>query len=291
MYFPLIRRFAHAALVLLLASGFSAFSAESSLGDPAAVQTLSNDGAAAPGSELVPDYVSDVQPILTRRCIACHGCLGSPCNVKLDSFRGLERGGFGLNAYSSHVRSYPRTDMDAAHSVAEWRKKGFYPIVSREGESASKLDDSLLYLMAAAGMNHNGPGFSREALDGLRPERYKSTCPSTATSLKALLKQQPAVGMPFGLPALSNDEFDTLKAWVAGGSPGPSEAQKTQAKAIGNPEAVLRWEAFFNGADKRAQLVSRYIFEHVFLATIVLEESPEDQFRLVRSKTPPTHVV
>jgi hypothetical protein len=34
--------------------------------------------------------------------------------------------------------------------------------------------------------------------------------------------------------------------------------------------------------------VARFIFQHVFLATIVLEESSGDQFRLVRSKTPPT---
>ena len=35
----------------------------------------------------------------------------------------------------------------------------------------------------------------------------------------------------------------------------------------------------------------RYIFEHVFLASIVLDESPGDFFRLVRSKTPSKQIV
>ncbi len=60
---------------------------------------------------------------------------------------------------------------------------------------------------------------------------------------------------------------------------------------MANPEAVAAWEAFFNANDPRAGLVSRYIFQHVFLATIVLTDSPGDQFRLVRSSTPPSHMV
>ena len=39
-----------------------------------------------------PTYQKDVQPIFDARCIACHGCLGSPCNVKLGSFAGVDRG-------------------------------------------------------------------------------------------------------------------------------------------------------------------------------------------------------
>lgn len=239
----------------------------------------------------VPDYVDEVAPIFTSRCIACHGCLGSPCNVKLDSFRGLQRGGFGLNAYSNHIGNYPRTDMDAADSVEAWRKKGFYPIVVDKGSATENLDQSLLYLMVEAGMRHNGPGFARDALDGLRPDRFNATCPPTAEALKAELEKHPAIGMPFGLPALNQRQFSTLERWVAAGAPGPSATQQQAAEQVADPAAVARWEAFFNQDDQRVQLVSRYIFEHSFLATIVLEESAGDQFRLVRSKTPPGQAV
>jgi hypothetical protein len=272
-------------LLLMLTSTLVACETDGTAQDASASDTVSVTASST------PDYVQHVQPIFNHRCIACHGCLGSPCNVKLDSFRGLERGGFGLNAYSSHLDNYPRTDMEAAHSVAEWRKKGFYPIVAWDGSRAKNLDQSLLYLMVKAGRNYNAHGFSRAAVNGLRPQRYVSTCPSTPDALRGEFEKHPAIGMPFGLPALSQDDFKTLTNWVAAGSPGPTEAQRLAAGQITNPEAVVAWEAFFNARNKRAQLVGRYIFEHVFLATIILDESPGDQFRLVRSRTPPAHVV
>jgi hypothetical protein len=250
----------------------------------------SDEGLPTAAAGAVSDYAGAIQPIFNRRCIACHGCLGSPCNVKLDSFRGADRGGFRLNAYSDHFGNYPRTDMQAADSTHAWRQRGFYPILARDGTAQKKLDDSLLYQMVAAGMDHR-PGFSRAALDGLRPERYRAQCAATPADLSKQLKQHPAVGMPFGLPAISKADFATLKSWVAAGSPGPDASARQQALHVANPEAVAAWEAFFNADDPRTRLVSRYIFQHVFLATIVLTDSPGDQFRLVRSSTPPVRVV
>ncbi|MGB5834104.1 MAG: fatty acid cis/trans isomerase, partial [Thiohalocapsa sp.] len=230
-------------------------------------------------------------PIFDRRCIACHGCLASPCNVKLDSFRGAERGGYGQNPYSTHIGDDPRTDMDAAHSTTAWRKRGFFPILADSGSAQRNLDDSLLFALVDAGMQHNVPDFPRAALDGLRPQRHVATCPSTPEALAIELEKHPALGMPFGLPAVSAQDFATLRDWTAAGSLGPSAEQQAQARAVSNPQAVAAWEAFFNRPGKRSGLVSRFIFEHVFLATIVLEDSPGDQFRLVRSSTPPMRVI
>ncbi len=239
----------------------------------------------------VPDYVEQVQPVFNRRCIACHGCLGSPCNVKLDSFRGADRGGFDKNPYTMHLMDYPRTDMDAAHSTQAWRERGFYPILAGGGSAPENLDGSLLFQMVDAGMRHNVPGFSRASVDAARQARFAATCPSTAEALRERLAAHPGLGMPFGLPAISQQDFKTLKDWVAAGSPGPSQEQTAQARTVASPDAVVAWEAFFNDPDPRQQLVSRFIFEHVFLATIVLDESPGDRFRLVRSSTPPARVI
>lgn len=252
---------------------------------------FSEDGLPSAAAGTVPDYAASIQPIFNRRCIACHGCLGSPCNLKLDSFRGADRGGFLLNPYSVHIGDYPRTDMDAADNTKAWRRRGFYPILAREGTADENLDASLLYQMVAAGMRCNDPGFNRDALDGLRPDRYKAHCTDSSAALAARLEQHPAAGMPFGLPAISKEDFATLKSWVAAGSPGPDESARETALAATNPDAVAAWEAFFNADDPRTRLVSRYIFQHVFLATIVLTDSPGDQFRLVRSSTPPPRVV
>jgi len=238
-----------------------------------------------------PDYATEIQPIFNRRCIACHGCLGSPCNVKLDSFRGVDRGGLALNPFASHFGSEPRTDMDAADSTGVWRKRGFFPILLRDGPADHNLAGSLLYQIVAAGMRHNTPGFSREALDGLRPERYVAQCAASPAGLNAYVARNPSTGMPFGLPAISHQDFEKLRSWIAAGSPGPSAKTVTDAEQPSNPEAVAAWETFFNADDPRSRLVSRFIFQHVFLATVVLTDSPGDQFRLVRSRTPPLRVV
>jgi len=235
----------------------------------------------------VPSYAADIQPIFNKRCVACHGCLGSPCNLKLTSFRGVERGGFGQHPYSSHILSSPRTGMDVVQTTAEWRARGFFPVLSRGGTRLENQYLSLLYQMVETGTRHNSPGFSRQTLMPLYAKRYAHQCPATPDALRAQLKQNPAAGMPFGLPALDEKDFRTLRNWVRAGSPGPTEAELRAAATPNNPAAVLAWESFFNTADKRSQLVARYIFDHVFLATIVLDESPGDYFRLVRSKTAP----
>ena len=149
------------------------------------------------------DYERRVQPIFNRRCIACHGCLGSPCNVKLDSFRGVDRGGFAQNPFASSLGFSSRTDMDVARSTAAWRKRGFYPILSRnDGSPAKNLEHSLLFQMIDAGMRHNSPNFSRKALDGLRQKAFTATCPSTPEALETRLAEHPALGMPYGLPSI-----------------------------------------------------------------------------------------
>ena len=240
------------------------------------------DAAPAPG------YLEHIQPIFTKRCVACHGCLGSPCNLKLSSFRAAERGAFGQNPYSIHLEDFARTGMDVVETTEAWRERGFYPVLTRGGSAIENLYGSLLYHMIETGTRHNKPGFARQSLMPIYAKRYDHQCPATPDALKAHLAQNPAAGMPFGLPALSDREFRTLRAWIAAGSPGPSEDQLEAARQVANPEAVLAWEGFFNRDDPRTQLVARYIFDHVYLATIVLEESPGDFFRLVRSKTPPT---
>ncbi|MEM7191435.1 MAG: fatty acid cis/trans isomerase [Pseudomonadota bacterium] len=235
----------------------------------------------------VPSYATDIQPLFNKRCVACHGCLGSPCNLKLSSFKGIERGGFGENPYANTFEGSPRTDMDLASTTAEWRKRGFYPVLSRGGSATENLTRSLVSQLIEASTKHNAPGFDRKTLMPLYKKRYKHQCPATPEALAKSIQNNPAIGMPFGLPMLQGHEVDTLRNWIAGNAPGPTDAEQAKAQMVNNPGAVLAWEAFFNADDKRSKLVSRYLFDHVFLATIVLEDSPGDFFKLVRSKTAP----
>ena len=238
-----------------------------------------------------PKYSRHIQPIFNRRCIACHGCTGSPCNLKLNSFRAVERGALGRNPYSMHFEPYLRTGMDVVQTTEQWRRRGFFPVLFRDGSAEQNLGRSLLAQMLSTGYRYNKPGFSREALMPSYQNRYDHACPSSSAALDAHLHEHPLDGMPFGLPAISEDDSNTLQKWIAAGSPGPTDQEREVAKRVGNPDAVRQWETFFNAPDKKMQLVARYIFDHVFLATIVLDESPGDFFRLVRSRTPPARVV
>jgi hypothetical protein len=123
----------------------------------------------------------------------------------------------------------------------------------------TNLDDSILYRMIDAGMRHNGPGFSRASVDPFRLQRFAATCPSSAEALAARLQAHPALGMPFGLPALAEEDFAILRDWIAKGSSGPTHAEEAEAQRVANPMSVAAWEAFFNGSDPRQALVSRFI--------------------------------
>ncbi len=132
--------------------------------------------------------------------------------------------------------------MDAAHSTAAWRERGFYPVLARGGSAPDNLDGSLLFQMVQAGVRENVPGFSRQSVDAVRQARFAATCPSTAEALRERLSAHPGLGMPFGLPAISRQDFETLKDWVAAGSPGPSDEQLAQARSVANPTIVVDWE-------------------------------------------------
>ncbi|MCA9022036.1 MAG: fatty acid cis/trans isomerase, partial [Planctomycetaceae bacterium] len=70
----------------------------------------------------------------------------------------------------------------------------------------------------------------------------------------------------------------------------PTADAMAPLQKLAQPEVIARWEAFLNQDAKLSPLVSRFIFEHAFLATLHFEESPGEYFRLVRSTTPPIQV-
>jgi hypothetical protein len=97
--------------------------------------------------------------------------------------------------------------------------------------------------------------------------------------------KNPLMGMPFGLPAVSEKEDATLRRWLQQGA--PYDAPPSLSKA--SQQQIQQWETFLNGDSKREQLVSRYLYEHLFLANLYFEsELALRFFRLIRSTTPPS---
>ncbi|MDD2541169.1 MAG: hypothetical protein PHH28_09020 [Desulfuromonadaceae bacterium] len=76
------------------------------------------------------DYQKEVKPILDKRCTVCHSCYNSPCQPKLDSYEGADRGGTKRAIYNSSRLSSmdpPRLFTDA-QLTAEWRKKKLFSV-------------------------------------------------------------------------------------------------------------------------------------------------------------------
>src|SRR6187402_3151524 len=109
------------------------------------------------------DYESQVRPILESRCVVCHGCYDAPCQLKLSSFEGVARGGSKEVVYDgARIRAADPTRLFIdALTTAEWRGKGFHPVLSEGGGGATdvygRLDGSVLYRMLRLKQLHPQP--------------------------------------------------------------------------------------------------------------------------------------
>jgi hypothetical protein len=67
-------------------------------------------------------YLTDVEPILNKRCTVCHSCYNSPCQLKLSSWDGLERGASKEKIYNgSRLKTMdPSRLFIDAQSTREW---------------------------------------------------------------------------------------------------------------------------------------------------------------------------
>ena len=95
-------------------------------------------------------YPEEVKPILDSRCVVCHGCYDAPCQLKLSSFEGLDRGATKRLVYddSRLTPEQPTRLFIDAHTTEEWRSKEFYPVLNERNETPqANLGNSLLSLM------------------------------------------------------------------------------------------------------------------------------------------------
>src|ERR1700693_6604335 len=76
------------------------------------------------------DYQKEVKPLLDKRCTVCHSCYNSPCQLKLDSFEGADRGATKQAVYNlKRLTSMDPTRLFTdAQSTGEWRKKNFFSV-------------------------------------------------------------------------------------------------------------------------------------------------------------------
>jgi hypothetical protein len=235
------------------------------------------------------DYDAQVRPILEARCVVCHACFDAPCQLKLGSSEGVDRGGSKEKVYdSTRLLQADLTRLfEDAQTTKEWRKKDFHPVLNERGQSRranreAGLVARLLELKRAHPVRA-GELVPDDVDLGLR---HEEKCPTIA-ELRRHERKHPQWGMPYALPGLTAREHDVVVRWLDEG------AVHVRAPALPQRfvDRITDWEAFLNEDSAKAQLASRYIYEHLFLAHIWFEEgedgAPPRFFELVRSKTPP----
>lgn len=231
-------------------------------------------------------YQQDVQPIFDNKCVACHSCNDAPCQLKLSSWDGVERGASKLKVYSAFRdkdQAPTRLGTDAL-GVEQWRQKGFFSTrFAPEDEETQPLHASLIHSMVELGRQQKWAPNSR--LPGsieLGRER-SNQCPSM-DEFEDYAEDRPDQGMPWGMTGLTDREYRTLTTWVAEGSVVEPSPIRPTSKELA---AVERWETYLNRGGPRERLVARYLFEHLFLAHLHFsDEGSPHFFELVRSRSP-----
>ena len=90
------------------------------------------------------DYQKEIKPLLDKRCAVCHSCYNSPCQLKLDSFEGTDRGATKRAIYNaSRLSSMDPTRLFIdAQSTEDWRKKKFFSVT--ESTVGEGMNDSIM---------------------------------------------------------------------------------------------------------------------------------------------------
>jgi hypothetical protein len=239
-----------------------------------------------PTTRAAIDFQRDVKPILDNRCVVCHGCYDAPCQLKLSAWQGVTRGASKEVVYSSRlIAAEPTRLFIDADSNAAWRQKGFYPVLNeRTPDAAANREGSVMYRMLALKRAHGLPAGAVLADKDFDFSLDRTQQCPRIEEMDQFEEKYPLWGMPYGLPALSAREHDTLTRWIEAGAP----YNATPPLAAGYAERIAAWERFLNGDSLKAQLMSRYLYEHWFIAHLYFDDLPGNEyFELVRSATPP----
>ena len=234
-------------------------------------------------------FNQQIQPIIENRCVVCHGCYDAPCQLKMESRAGIERGANKAIVYSGErlltaniSDSLSKLTELNSDSLAPLRQQGFFPVLNeRQQTEQANTQASLFYQMVQLKKQHPLPN---EALlnDSFDVSLDRSQQCPTIEEFAQYKSNFPLGGMPYALPGLSEQEHTKLTTWLAQGAIMPATTPPTSAEQ----QMINRWEKLLNGSSAKEQLIARYLYEHLYLANLYFDKSPSSYFKLVRSSTP-----
>lgn len=254
-----------------------------------------------------PSDYTPVQKIFDNRCVACHACYSSPCQLNLTSYEGVSRGANKKSMFDFEFadRQPTRLGVDAK-STKEWHSKkfGFYSVIENSSSYDQKEKNPTSVLWKIINLNSN---VTLKYIQQQGPFEYEKNafCPTIndwsiydGTSqqynekISTIGKSYYPKGMPYGLPPLSEPQVHVIKSWLQKGATGYSKQEQEQLFAVSEKNQQVRAlvENFLNSSNSYQQVVSRYIYEHLFLAHVYFDENKREFFKLVRSTKPRSEI-
>ncbi|NOI74868.1 fatty acid cis/trans isomerase [Vibrio coralliilyticus] len=232
-------------------------------------------------------FLSEVKPIIDNRCVVCHACYDAPCQLKMSSVAGIDRGASKELVYQGTrlTAATPSRLFEDAQTTEQWRSMGFHPVLNeRDQTRTANIEAGLVAKMLMQKEAHPSP--NQTQLEGFDFSIDRSQVCPTIEEYDSYAQDHPTWGMPYGMPNLSSNEYSTLMSWLQNGAIMNAPIPLT----LEQQALVEKYEQFFNNGSRKAQLTARYIYEHLFLSHLYFSELNETTprfFTLVRSETPP----
>lgn len=145
------------------------------------------------------DYLAEVKPLLDKRCVVCHSCYNSPCQLKLSSHEGLDRGASKKAVYNAtrlKTMESTRFFIDA-QSTEEWRRKDFFSVT--ESDATVGFNNSIMLQL----LNHKMVNKDKSRGDYYADDDSKYSLNGSASRSQlggGHMAKHPNGGMPFGFP-------------------------------------------------------------------------------------------
>ena len=232
-------------------------------------------------------FLNEVKPIIDNRCVVCHACYDAPCQLKLSSVEGIDRGASKDLVYEGTrlTAAKPTRLFEDANTTAQWRDLGFHPILNERAQNpTANLEAGLVAKMLMQKEAHPLP--EQKQLEGFDFAIDRSQVCPTIEEYAQYQQDYPTWGMPYGMPNLDNKEYSTLINWLSDGAVMSAPVPLTQEQK----RLVDEYETLLNKNSLKVRLAARYIYEHLFLSHLYFSDLKEHQprfFSLVRSSTPP----
>ncbi|HFD32109.1 MAG TPA: isomerase [Gammaproteobacteria bacterium] len=237
-------------------------------------------------------FKRDIQPILNKKCLACHACYDAPCQLKMEKGSGLERGASKIKVYNgSRLSNLSPTRLDIDYQTTEeWRQHGFYPVIN--GYTKQNIQSaSLMLKMLQLGQSNPFPANKAIPQEFELGLTRQNSC-AAPDEFEQYAETNPHGGMPLAVSGLTKKEYHILSTWLNEGAKISPDSFSLEPEQL---DQINRWESWLNREDKRTQLVARYLYEHLFLAHLYFDQknTPPNSngkplfFKLIRSFTPP----